>query len=111
MYEDTRTCICIYISVVLVNCNLTRDWTHDKTNVWKKLRGHHVYKETWTPYISEELTTNVEDENLFVRHAIAVLKNGEIVGHHSWILLASTLNSRAAASLLFASATATALNF
>ena len=45
------------------------------------IRGHHVYKETWTPYLSEELTTNVEEGNLFDRHAIAVLKNGEIVGH------------------------------
>ena len=55
--------------------------THTFSSV---IRGHHVYKETWTPhapYISEELTTNVEEENLFDRHAITVLKNGEIVGH------------------------------
>ena len=45
------------------------------------IRGHHVYKENWTPSISEELTINVEEENLFDRHAVAVLKNGEIVGH------------------------------
>ena len=52
--------------------------THTFSSV---IRGHHVYKETWTLYISEELTTNVEEENLFDRHAITVLKNGEIVGH------------------------------
>ena len=41
--------------------------------------GHH--KENWTPYISEELPTDLEPDNLHHSHAVAVLKNGEIVGH------------------------------
>ena len=45
------------------------------------IRGHHVYKTIWTPYIGEELVLASEESNLFDRHAVAVLKNGEIVGH------------------------------
>ena len=37
------------------------------------IRSRHVYKETWTPYITEELILNVEEENLFDRQAITVL--------------------------------------
>ena len=45
------------------------------------IRGHHVYKTSWTPYLGEELVLAAEESNLFDRHAVAVLKNGEIVGH------------------------------
>ena len=45
------------------------------------VRGHHVYKETWTPYVSEELIASCEDTNVYDRHAVAILKNGEVVGH------------------------------
>ena len=47
------------------------------------IRGHHVYKETWMSYINYELTADlhVDKGNLFNRHATAVLKNGENVGH------------------------------
>ena len=45
------------------------------------IRGHHVYNTSWTPYLSEELVLAAEESNLFDRHAVAVLKNGEIVGH------------------------------
>lgn len=45
------------------------------------IRGHHVYKDFWMPYIHEELTVGTEEENLYDRHAVAVLKDGEVVGH------------------------------
>ena len=45
------------------------------------IRGHHVYKENRTPLINEELTIDVQEDNLFDRHVVVVLKNGEIVGH------------------------------
>ena len=45
------------------------------------IRGHHVYKETWTPFIDEELTMDVEEDNPYDQHMVAVLKNGELVGH------------------------------
>ena len=40
-----------------------------------------VYKETWTPYIDEEMTVDLDEGNLFDGRAIALLKNGEIEGH------------------------------
>ena len=45
------------------------------------MRGHHVYKTSWTPEIHEELCCNVEEENSFDRHAVAVIKDGRVAGH------------------------------
>ena len=43
--------------------------------------GHHVYKTHWSPKINKELCCAVEEENSFDRHAVAVLKDGGVVGH------------------------------
>ena len=43
------------------------------------IRGHHVYKTIWTPYVVKELVLAAEESNLFDRHAVAVLKHSEIV--------------------------------
>ena len=45
------------------------------------IRGHHAYKETWMSFIGEELTTNVEVDDLYDQHTVAILKNREVVGH------------------------------
>ena len=45
------------------------------------IRGHHVFKDIWTPYITEELRLEVEEDNQHDRHAVAVIKNDVIVGH------------------------------
>lgn len=45
------------------------------------IRGHHVYKTIWTPHLGEELVLATENGNLFDRHAVAVIKDGEVVGH------------------------------
>ena len=45
------------------------------------VRGHHIYKVVWTPVIGEELTVIPEENNDHDRHAIAVMKDGEVVGH------------------------------
>ena len=50
------------------------------------IRGHHVYKIVWTPYIDEGLCLEVEDGNEKVRHAVAIVKNGMIVGHMPRVL-------------------------
>ena len=42
------------------------------------VKGHHVCKVIWTPEVGEELPDNREYGN---EHAVAVLKDGEIVGH------------------------------
>ena len=45
------------------------------------VRGHHIYKALWTPSIGEELLVEREDGNQHDDHAVAVIKNGDIVGH------------------------------
>ena len=36
------------------------------------VRGHHVYKAVWTPFVGEILDARREDENSHDRHAVAV---------------------------------------
>ena len=39
------------------------------------VRGHHVYKAAWSPYIGEELPVQREVNNIPDDFAVAVLKN------------------------------------
>ena len=41
----------------------------------------HVYKAAWSPYIGEELPVQREVNNIHDDFAVAVLKNGNTVGH------------------------------
>lgn len=45
------------------------------------IRGHHVYKSWWTPVSGEDLCVQVEEDNTFDEFAVAVPKDGTIVGH------------------------------
>ena len=45
------------------------------------VRGHHVYKTAWSTYIGEELPVQREVNNIHDDFAVAVLKNGNTVGH------------------------------
>ena len=45
------------------------------------VRGHHVYKAAWSPYIREELPVQREVNNIHDDFAVAVLMNGNTVGH------------------------------
>ena len=45
------------------------------------VRGHHVFKEVWTPITGEELEVNVEPSNPHDEYAVAVWKGGVVVGH------------------------------
>ena len=47
------------------------------------VRGHHVYKAAWSPYIGEELPVQRKVNNIHDDFAVAVLKNGNTVGHVS----------------------------
>ena len=49
-------------------------------------RGHHIYKEIWTPYITEELRLEEEEDNLYDQHTVAVVRNKVIVGHMPCVL-------------------------
>ena len=46
-------------------------------SVYKKesvVRGHHIYKTSWTPVIGEELPAKREENNEHDEHAVAVRK-------------------------------------
>ena len=45
------------------------------------VRGHHIYKEVWTPRTGEELLVEKEPGNSQDRHAVALVKDGITVGH------------------------------
>ena len=45
------------------------------------VRGHHVYKSVWTPYIGEVLPVQEELGNEHDSYAVSVQKAGIIVGH------------------------------
>jgi len=45
------------------------------------VRGHHVYKDIWTPVIGEELACRKEFGNIHDLHAVAVIRGGNVVGH------------------------------
>ena len=40
------------------------------------VRGHHVYKDIWTPVIDEQLTVKKEDSNEHDRYALSVVRHG-----------------------------------
>ena len=45
------------------------------------IRGYHVYKDVWEAEIGEELECQIEETNGYDKNAVAVVKNGNIVGH------------------------------
>ena len=45
------------------------------------IRGHHIYKDIWSPYIGEHLTLQREDSNTHDRHAVCLMKDNCAVGH------------------------------
>ena len=45
------------------------------------VRGHHIYKEVWTPVTGEVLSCARETVNLHDHFAVKVLRAGVIVGH------------------------------
>ena len=45
------------------------------------IRGHHVFKEIWTPHINENLEVTADHGNVFDIHSVAAWKGGQVVGH------------------------------
>ena len=45
------------------------------------MRGYHAYKDNWNPVIGETLGVRREPANTIDKHAVAVVKDGVIVGH------------------------------
>ena len=54
----------------------------EEFTVQSVVRGHHIYKQIWTPTIGEELSVEYEGQrNQHDRFAVAVRKGGITVGH------------------------------
>ena len=47
------------------------------------IRGHHIYKDIWTPFIGEQLDLQRELNNAYDRYAVTIIKKDEIVGRVS----------------------------
>ena len=45
------------------------------------VRGHHVYKNVWTPSIGKRLQLRRQDDNDYDDHAVSIVKAETIVGH------------------------------
>ena len=45
------------------------------------VRGHHIYKEVWSPVVGEPLPVLQESIIVHDRRAVAVFRDGTIVGH------------------------------
>ena len=45
------------------------------------IRGHHIYKEIWTPLLEEALVCRQETDNFHDWFAVAVMKGSDVVGH------------------------------
>ena len=52
-----------------------------RLDVESHIKGYHVYMNEWTPEIGEILKTCLEPKNVVDRFAVAVEKEGQIVGH------------------------------
>ena len=49
--------------------------------VFSHVKGYHEYMKIWLPFIGEFLQTRLEPENEFDKYAVAVIKDGVVVGH------------------------------
>ena len=45
------------------------------------IRGYHVYKDIWEPFVGETLLLKREPTNVRDRSAVAVMQETEVVGH------------------------------
>ena len=45
------------------------------------IRGHHVYKNVWTPTLEDELECRREGDNDFDQYPVSMLRKGVVVGH------------------------------
>ena len=45
------------------------------------IKGHHIYKDVWSPVIWEILQVEMEPDNLIDKYAVCVRKDGKVVGH------------------------------
>ena len=71
----------LFISTIISTTIMASQGSSDSRFVKSSvIRGHHVYKAIWTPALREELIVKA-DGNVHDEHAMAVVKEGNVVGH------------------------------
>ena len=45
------------------------------------VKGHHVYKDIWTPGIGEILDAQIEPNNPTDKYSVCIRKSGKVVGY------------------------------
>ena len=45
------------------------------------VKGHHLYKDTWTTEIGESLDAQIEPNSPVDKYAMCIRKSGKVVGH------------------------------
>ena len=65
-------------SIILL---VVADLDRDSFTVEAMVRGYHIYKDVWAASLGEELPCQRESGNHADAYAVAVLKDGTIVGH------------------------------
>ena len=45
--------------------------------------GHHVYKQTWTPFVGEKLNAAMQPSNIKDKYAVAIFQGGrnKVIGY------------------------------
>ena len=51
------------------------------TKVKSFVKSYHAYKGLWKPVINEQLTTELEPDNVVDKYAVCIKNNNVIVGH------------------------------
>ena len=47
------------------------------------VKGHHAYKQTWTPFVGEKLYVAMQPDNIMDKYAVAIFQEGKqkVIGH------------------------------
>ena len=53
---------------------------HLKSQIDTYVKGHHTYKDIWTPEIGESLDAQIETNNPVDKYAVCKRKSGKVVG-------------------------------
>ena len=68
---------------------------HVHVSIESCIRGHHVYKHTWTLSVGEEFSCKRESDNNKDPFAVAVIRRGFVIGHVPSCLCIETAPSTA----------------
>ena len=71
------------MTVLRIQCPGTAEFQEDVEEHTQQsvIRGHHVYKDYWSPFSGEHLAVKHKDSNNHDRHAVCLLKGNDTVGH------------------------------